>query len=96
MRVVKSDKANKDLLNIYVYLANRNVETAEAIIRNLDIQFRRLAKFPFLGRERSQFGKGMHSIVVGEHLIFYAVFDEVISVVRVIDGRMDVDVEFQR
>ena len=81
---------------MYVYLADWNVEAAETVIKNLDIQFGRLAKFPFLGRERSQFGKGMHSIVVGEHLIFYAVFDEVISIVRVIDGRMDVDAEFQR
>ena len=96
MRVVKSDKANRDLLQIYAYLADRNVDAAEAVIINLDIQFGRLAKFPFLGRERSQLGKGMHSLVVGEHLIFYAILDEVISVVRVIDGRMDVDAEFQR
>lgn len=96
MKVVKSDKANRDLLQIYVYLVNRNVDAAEAIIRNLDIQFRRLAEFPFLGRERSQLGKGIHGLVVGEHLIFYAVLEEVIGVVRVIDGRMDVDAEFQR
>ena len=34
MRVVKSDKANRDLLQIYAYLADRNVDAAEAVIIN--------------------------------------------------------------
>jgi plasmid stabilization system protein ParE len=39
---------------------------------------------------------GLRSVVVGTHLIFYTVGPERINIVRVIDGRMDVDEEFQR
>jgi plasmid stabilization system protein ParE len=39
---------------------------------------------------------GLRSVVVGMHLIFYIVGQDSITIVRVIDGRMDVDEEFRR
>jgi plasmid stabilization system protein ParE len=39
---------------------------------------------------------GLRCLVVGLHLIFYTVDSNQITVVRVIDGRMDVDEEFHR
>jgi plasmid stabilization system protein ParE len=38
----------------------------------------------------------VRSVVAGMHLIFYLVADEQITVLRVIDGRMDIDVEFRK
>jgi plasmid stabilization system protein ParE len=39
---------------------------------------------------------GLRCLVVGLHLIFYTVDSNQITVVRVIDGRMDVEEEFHR
>ena len=39
---------------------------------------------------------GLRSIVVRTHLIFYKIERDRMTIVRVIDGRMDVDEEFQR
>jgi toxin ParE1/3/4 len=55
-----------------------------------------LSKFAFIGRERSSLAPGLRCLVAGLHLIFYTVDAEHITVVRVIDGRMDVDEEFRR
>jgi toxin ParE1/3/4 len=96
MRVVLSDKAKFDLFRIYRYLEERSPTAADAFIRRIDSNFESLARFPFIGRERSNLAPGLRCLVVGLHLIFYVVDDDEITVVRVIDGRMDVDEEFHR
>jgi toxin ParE1/3/4 len=96
MQVVLSDKARFDLLRIYRYLDERSPNAADAFIRRVDSNFENLARFPFIGRERSNLAPGLRCLVVGLHLIFYTVNDDRIIIVRVIDGRMDVDEEFHR
>jgi toxin ParE1/3/4 len=96
MEVVLSDKANFDLLRIYSYIEQRNRNAADAFIRRIDANFESLARFPFIGRERSNLAPGLRCLVVGLYLIFYTIESDQITVVRVIDGRMDVDEEFRR
>ena len=69
---------------------------AEKILARIDKKFEQLTWFPFIGRERSSFAPGLRSVIVGTHLIFYTVEDDSIVVVRVIDGRMDIDEEFRK
>ena len=96
MRVVLSDKARFDLFRIYRYLEERSSNAADAFIRRVDSNFENLARFPFIGRERSSLAPRLRCLVVGLHLIFYTVDDDRITIVRVIDARMDVDEEFHR
>ena len=96
MKVVVSDRANSDLLRLYLYLAPRNQAAADAIIERIDKRFEQLSRFPFIGRERSSLAPGLRSIVVGNHLIFYVVEADQIIIVRVTDSRMDIDEEFRR
>jgi toxin ParE1/3/4 len=96
MRVVISDKAKSDLFRIYGYLDERSPNAANAFIQRINTNFDNLARFPFIGRERSRLAPGLHGLVVGVHLVFYTVDPDKITVVRVIDGRMDVDEEFYR
>lgn len=96
MRVVLSDKARNDLFRTYHYLEERSPNAANAFIRRIDTNFANLVRFPFIGRERSSLVPGLRCLVVGLHLIFYTVESDRITIVRVIDGRMDVDEEFHR
>jgi toxin ParE1/3/4 len=96
MRVVLSDKARFDLSRIYRYLEELSPNAADAFIRRVDSNFENLTRFPFIGRERSNLAPGLRCLVVGLHLIFYTVDDDRITVIRVIDGRIDVDEEFHR
>ena len=96
MKIFKSDKAQNDLLQIYAYLSERNPQAADTLIEEIDVRFKNLCRFPFIGRERSSLAPGLRSILVGTHLIFYVVERDRIVVVRVIDGRMDIDEEFKR
>jgi toxin ParE1/3/4 len=96
MELVVSDKARSDLLRIYRYLEERSPNAANAFGRRIDTNFANLVRFPFIGRERSWLAPGIRCLVVGRHLIFYLVDSEQITIVRVIDARMDVDEEFYR
>lgn len=96
MKIVVSDKANTDLLRIYAYLLPRNQAAAERIIGRINHRFQQLSRFPFIGRPRPSLAQGLRSLLVGNHLIFYTVDAEEITIVRVIDSRMDIDAEFRR
>ncbi len=95
LRIVLSDKA-KYLFRIYHYIEERSPNAAEAFIRKLNTNFENLVRFPFIGQERSSVAPGLRCLVVGLYLIFYTVELDHIAIVRVIDGRMDVDEEFHR
>jgi toxin ParE1/3/4 len=96
MKIVWSEKAEKDLLQIYAYPSKRNPRAADALVDDVDAKFKNLSRFPFIGRERSSLALGLRSVLVGTHLIFYLVEHDRIVIVRVIDGRMDIDEEFKR
>ena len=96
MKIVRSDKAHRDLLKIYAYVADRNPQAADNLIRDIEAKFKNLSRFPFIGRERSSLAPGLRSILVGHSLIFYVIEHDRIVVVRLIDGRMDIDEELRR
>jgi toxin ParE1/3/4 len=96
MRIVVTHKARDDLLRTCHYIAERNPGAAGAIVQRIDRKIQQLRYFPFIGRQRSSLAPGLRSVLAGMHSIFYLVGDEQITVVRIIDGRMDIDVEFRK
>ena len=96
MKILVSLRATNDLLQIYSYVAQQSPRAAEAIVHRIDRKFDQLTRFPFIGRERPSLAPDLRSVVVGTHLIFYTVGSDWITIVRVIDGRRDIDEEFRR
>jgi toxin ParE1/3/4 len=96
MKIFISERAKKDLLQAFSYIAERNPFAADNFIEAIDSKFEQLSRFPFIGRQRTSLAQGLRSVVVRMHLIFYTVEPGRPTIVRVIDGRMDVDEEFQR
>ena len=96
MKIVVSDRARRDLLDIFSYLAERNPTAAESALHAIQDKFEHLSRFPFIGRERESLASGLRSLLAGTHLIFYVVESDRVVVIRVIDGRMDVEEQFRR
>jgi toxin ParE1/3/4 len=96
MKIVISDKARSDLLEFYAYLAARSPSAARAAVIAINSKFSNITQFPFIGRERPSLGAGLRSVVSGTQVIFYRVDGEQIIIVRVLDGRRDIDEEFRR
>ena len=96
MRARLSARAESDLLKIYSYIAVHNAAAADAFVEDFERKLQNLCYFPFIGRERASLASGLRSLAIGNYVLFYAVTDREVVVVRVIDGRMDLDEEFRR
>jgi len=94
MKVVFSERADSDLLQIISYLAPRNMRAALALADAIDSKLSHLAQHPLIGRERSSLSPGLRSLVVQNYLVFYRVDEARITVIRVLDGRRDIESEF--
>ncbi len=96
MKVIVSARAKQDLLRIYLFIAQHSPNAATAAIQRIDARLEQVSRFPFIGRKRPSLGPEIRSLVAGHHLIFYVVGNDQIDVVRVLDGRMDIDEELRR
>ncbi|MBD2679667.1 MULTISPECIES: type II toxin-antitoxin system RelE/ParE family toxin [Nostoc] len=90
-----STQAAQDIENIWKYLAQNNLKAANQIFDTLRESFPKLAKFPQMGKQRSELAPLLRSFPVKNYLIFYRPIDEGIEIVRILHGSQDVETLFQ-
>lgn len=83
-----------EIWNYYVKVAGRH--TADKIAREIDEACRLLEDHSFAGRARNEVRPELRSIVANPHVVFYRVANDVAEIVRVLDGRRDLDEIFAR
>ncbi|MGP0089224.1 MAG: type II toxin-antitoxin system RelE/ParE family toxin [Xanthobacteraceae bacterium] len=90
--VIWSSDARSDLSeiwNYYVKVAGRH--TADGIARKIGDACRLVEEHPFAGRARNEVRPSLRSITASQHVVFYRVNNDVVEIVRVLDGRRDLD-----
>jgi len=94
--VVWSPDARADLSDIWEYFAQAaSRRTADDIVRRIAEACLPLEDHPYGGRARDEVRPGLRSVVASPHVIFYRVgADRTAEIVRVIDGRRDIDAVF--
>ena len=73
------------------YIESAGVHTAVKLLRKIEDTSHVLEEYPFAGKLRSEVYLGLRSFPVGMHVIFYHVTNTSVEVVRVLDGRQDID-----
>ena len=53
-----------------------------------------IEEHPFAGRSRSEVRPGLHSFAASPHVVFYRIVKDVPEIVRVLDGRQDIEEKF--
>jgi toxin ParE1/3/4 len=96
VRVVVSLRARADILNIHSYLAEHSPGAADRMIVRLSGRFDELQEFPFLGPDRSEFRAGLRGLLIDGYIAFYIVEVDRIVIVRVLDGRTDIEREMSK
>jgi toxin ParE1/3/4 len=96
MRIEISQPAKLDLAQILAYLEQRSPKAARRLSDDLESAILRLGEFPLMGRERPEFGSGQRSLVAQNSVIFDRVEPAFVLILRVLDGRMDVENELLR
>lgn len=93
--VTWSSDAEEDLFQIWAYLVRRASRvTADRIVRDIELNCRRLEGWPHSGRDRGDILSGMRSIPSGSYVIFHRVGADRVEIVRVLHGRRDVEAIF--
>ena len=96
MRVVVSLRARSDILNIHSYLAEHSPGAADRMLVRFSERFDELQEFPFLGPDRSEFRTGLRGLLIDGYIAFYIVEVDRIVIVRVLDGRTDIEREMSK
>jgi len=90
--VIWSSDALTDLSEIWTYYFNVAGRTvADRIVREIGETTRLLEDHPFGGRSRNEVRQGLRSIAARPHVIFYRIVDNRAEIVRVLDGRRDIE-----
>jgi toxin ParE1/3/4 len=81
--------AERDLEEIWSYVAeDASPATADRLVDAIIERFELLAEQPLMSRLRPEFGAGVRSFTVENHIIYYR-HDEGLLIARVLHGRRD-------
>ncbi len=76
----------------YVRVAGRH--TAEKVLREIAEVIALIEDHPFAGRARNEVRPGLRSLAATPHVVFYRVVSDTAEIVRVLDGRQDIEEKF--
>ncbi len=86
-----STEAEKDLEDLWVYLAARNDIAGDRQVAKLLDRFPMLAKFPTMGVSRDRLLEGLRSFPVKPYIIFYILIPDGIEILRIIHQSRDIE-----
>ena len=90
MRVVKkTPQAEKDLLEIWIYIARDDATAADRVFDRIESACRNIAERPFMGRERRELAERLFRFPVGNYVISYRPLKGGMELVRVLHGARD-------
>jgi toxin ParE1/3/4 len=89
----KLPQADLDLDSIWAFIAADNVTAANRLIDRIGGVFEMLVESPLAGCERPELQINLRSFPVGNYIIFYRVLPDGVEVVRVMNGRRDIDAD---
>lgn len=85
-RIVFTELAEDDLIDIWVYIAPDNEIAADRIVDEIHEVTRELLTFPLMGRSADHLRPGARAFVHGSYLIVYRPMAYGIAVLRVAHG----------
>ena len=90
-----SPEALEDRETIWDYYARvASKHTAEKILREIAEVIALIEDRPFAGRARNEVRPGLRSFAATPHVVFYRVVNDTPEIVRVLDGRQDIEEKF--
>jgi toxin ParE1/3/4 len=78
--------ADRDMDEIYAWIAQDDPAAAERLMHRIFESAKRLRDFPERGAPRPELGAGARSVVVGRYLVLYRIGPDSVDIVRVVHG----------
>jgi toxin ParE1/3/4 len=91
---VIAPKASRDLNAISDYFVEKNIEAGERLLKEFEQKCQNLIKFPKMGKSYSKIRTNLRGVPLGGYIIFYQIIPDGIEVLRVVNGRKDLEALF--
>ena len=88
MRVLFTHSAQKDLVRLRDFIAEKNPHAAKQVSRRLVTSIRRLADQPSMGVDVEEI-PGTQDLIAGGYIVRYAILEEEIYILRIWHGKED-------
>jgi len=88
-KAILTERAKNDIYDIWLYIANESMRAADDVMERLLKRTDDIADTPGQGRERPEFGPGIHGVVEARYLILYRIRTDGVYVMRFIHGARD-------
>ena len=92
--VFRAPLAERDLEELWRYIANDNPSAADKLIDMIGEKCRLRVVNPEMGQARPELAPGLRSFSVGNYVVFYRPIEGGIEVARVVHGARDLDALF--
>jgi len=89
-----SRQADRDLEDMWVYLAQNDSIAADLLLAKVLDKFPMLAQFPEMGRSRKELSEELHSFPIKPYIIFYKNMETHIEIVRILHQSRDIENQF--
>ncbi len=89
MRVVRTLRAEEDLIEVWMHIAGDNPRAADRTLDELERKTMLLTRHPEIGRERPDIAPGVRYLAAGSYLILYRLAEDRVEIVRYVHGRRD-------
>ena len=93
-KVLRSPRAEADLIEIWTYIAQDSLTRADKLIDEIGEKSQTLAESPLMGKARDEFGSGIRSFPIGNYVLFYQPIENGMEIIRVLHGARDIDALF--
>ncbi|MDP1866119.1 type II toxin-antitoxin system RelE/ParE family toxin [Bradyrhizobium sp.] len=91
-RVIWSPEALDDIDRLWEYYAGTAGRAiADKLLREVVRVVATIDDFPLAGRSRDEIRTGLRSLAASPHVVFYRLNDDRPEIVRVLDGRQDME-----
>ena len=90
-----SEFAQADLKEIWLYIGEKNLASADKFVDELNHKFQILALNPKIGKLRGDLLVGLHSFPHKKHIIFYFPIEDGVEIYRVIHSSRDTETLFE-
>jgi plasmid stabilization system protein ParE len=90
LRLVKAPRAEADLIDIWLYVAEDQPINADRLLDRLNDAALLIADTPEMGVDRSVFSTDLKSFPVDNYIVFYRVKPDVLELVRVLSSSRDI------
>lgn len=87
--IQRTAQAEEDLIELWIYIAQDNLNAADQVLDQIESKFHLLADNPFLGQSRADIAPELRHFPSGSYLILYRAIADGVQIVRVVEGSLD-------